>query len=88
MNSSFLGAQLSDLAVERGIEIMPSLKLQLVELMRAERPTLFRAIAGLLAAGAPPREVLARIEAGGASPFLVNWCGVVINHLAETIAEI
>ena len=56
--------------------------------MRVERPTLFCTIAELLAAGAPPRDVLQRIEAAGATPFLLNWCAVVINHLAETIEEI
>lgn len=66
---------------------MSTLKTELVELMRAQRPTLFRTIAHLLATGAPPREVLARVEAAGATPFVFNWCGVVANHLAETIEE-
>ena len=67
---------------------MSTLKLQLVDVFRAEYPGLFRAIAELLATGAPPRDVLARIESQGASPDLANWCAVVINHLAETIDEI
>ena len=67
---------------------MFTLKLQLVESFRAHYPALFRTIAELLAAGAPPREIVARIEAAGATPTLLNWCAVVVNHLAETIEEI
>ena len=67
---------------------MSTLKLQLVDVFRAHYPGLFRTIAELLAAGAPPRDVLQHIEASGATPTLLNWCAVVINHLAETIEEI
>lgn len=61
------------------------LRIQLVEQMLTERPGLFKGIATLLAAGVAPESLLHRIEADGATPFVLNWCAVVINHLAETM---
>ena len=41
---------------------MSTLKLQLVDVFRARYPGLFRTIAELLAAGAPPRDVLQHMK--------------------------